>query len=113
MKHLLIISLIISIIGILILLILSNNLQPEKINLKNINIQNINQKIQTQGTITSIKTFQEQNFQIINIKQDNYSIAVLVNKKTRYLIYSLIFVLPCGIFCWKQNNFVDEIYSIG
>jgi len=82
MKNMLVISLIVSIIGILILLILSNSLQPEKINIKDINFQDLNKKIQTQGIITSIKTFQEQDFQIINIKQENYSIAVLVNQKT-------------------------------
>jgi len=80
MKPLLIISLIISIISILILLIISNNLEPEKINIKDINIQNLNQKIQTTGTITSIKTYQ--NFQIINIKENNSSITILVNKET-------------------------------
>lgn len=83
MKPILTISLIISIIGILILLILSNSQEPEKINIKNIGIQNINQKIQTQGTIVSIKTYN--NFEILNLRQnyyDNYSIAILINKKT-------------------------------
>lgn len=80
MKLLLAISLTISLMGILILLILSNNLQPEKISIKDIDSQKINKKIQTSGTITSIKTYGE--FQIINIKQDNSSITVLVNQKT-------------------------------
>ncbi|MFA5259486.1 MAG: hypothetical protein WC979_08660 [Candidatus Pacearchaeota archaeon] len=80
MKPLLTISLMTSIIGILILLILSNSLEPKKISIKDISTKDLNQRIETYGTITFIKTYSE--FQTIKIKQDNYSITILINQKT-------------------------------
>jgi len=80
MKFLLTISLVISIIGIFVLLILSNSLEPQKMHIKDIDSKNLNQRVQTIGTINFIKTFPE--FQIIRIRQDNSSITVLVNQKT-------------------------------
>jgi len=80
MKFLLTISRVISIMGIFVLLILSNSLEPQKMHIKDISSKNLNKKVQTQGIINFIKTYPE--FQIVGIKQDNSSITVLINKRT-------------------------------
>ena len=74
------ISLSISLIGILVLLFLANTLQPKLINLQEINNKLLNQKVQVQGQITSIKTYDDSNFQVISIKDKTGKIDATINQ---------------------------------
>jgi len=78
--NLLKISLSISLIGILLLLFLANTLQPKPINIQGINNKLLNQKVQVQGQITSIKTYHDSNFQVILIKDSTGKIDITINQ---------------------------------
>lgn len=73
------ISLIISILGIILLLILINIIKPSQIKIKDINEDLLNQKVEIQGKIQSIKTYKESNFQIITINDSTDKIDVLID----------------------------------
>jgi len=73
------ISFIISIFGILVLLFISNTIQPNKINIKDIKDLDLNQKIQITGKIQSIKIYKESNFQIITINDSTNKIDITLN----------------------------------
>ncbi len=79
MKKLLKISLSISLIGILFLLFLSNNLSPKQINIKDINNKLLNQKVKVQGQVFNIRTYEDSNFQIISIKDTTGKIDTTLN----------------------------------
>jgi len=70
----------ISLLGIIILLILANTLPPKNLEIKQITTIHINKKITTEGTITHINNFQE--FQIISISKESFSIDILLDQKT-------------------------------
>ena len=78
-KTLSIISLTIAIIGILILLILSNTIKPESIKIKNLDDTYLNKKVEIQGKIQSIKTYKESNFQIITINDSTGKIDITID----------------------------------
>jgi len=80
MKLLLKISLSASLIGILILLIISTNFQPKQINIKDINNNLINKKIQVTGEIINIKNYKDSNFQILILKDRTGQISITLNK---------------------------------
>ena len=73
------ISLIIAIIGIIILLLLANTIQPTQIKIKNIDESLLNQKIEIKGEIQSIKTYKESNFQIITINDSTGKIDITLD----------------------------------
>jgi DNA/RNA endonuclease YhcR with UshA esterase domain len=73
------ISLIISIAGILILLILLSTIKPTHIKIKNINENNLNQKITVTGNIQKIINYKESDFQIITINDSTGKIDILIN----------------------------------
>lgn len=75
-KILLKISLAISIIGILILLILANNTEPVNLKINQITNNYLDKKIQTQGKITSIRTYKDSNFQITTINDSTGKIDI-------------------------------------
>jgi DNA/RNA endonuclease YhcR with UshA esterase domain len=70
------ISLIISLFGILILLILSNTLTPKLFNIKDINSNDAYKKILLEGVVVSIKNYPD--FTIIRLKDNTGSINVIV-----------------------------------
>jgi DNA/RNA endonuclease YhcR with UshA esterase domain len=70
----------ISLLGIIFLLILTNTLPAQQIEIKDINLNHLNKKLTTTGTITHINNFPD--FQIISIIQDSFSIDLLLDKKT-------------------------------
>jgi len=74
------ISLIISLIGIILILILANTLEPNLQPISKITIKDLNKKIKVQGTIFNIKSFEESNFQIISIKDSSGKIDITLNK---------------------------------
>ena len=71
-------SLIISLVGILILLILSNSIQLKEIPIKNITEKELNKKVQIKGELISIKNYN--NFQIISLKDETGEIEAIINK---------------------------------
>jgi len=76
--NLLTLSFIISILGILTLLILSSTLEPKLTNINEINSKYLNKKVKIQGTINSIKNYDE--FQLLTLKDSIGEIEVLVEK---------------------------------
>jgi len=72
-------TLAISLIGILLLLFLSQTLTPKLTNIENINNKLLNQKIKVQGQISNIRTFEDSNFQIISIKDSTGNIDLILN----------------------------------
>ncbi|MDD5193464.1 MAG: OB-fold nucleic acid binding domain-containing protein [Candidatus Nanoarchaeia archaeon] len=77
-KILLKISLIISILGIFLLLTISNLQNPALIPIKNLNECLINKNVQIQGSIINIKDYD--NFKILTVKDKTGKISVLLNK---------------------------------
>lgn len=78
--NLLKISLTISLIGIFLLLILSNTLEPKLISIGKINNNLMEKKVKVQGEISNIKTYEDSNFQIILIKDNTGKIEVTIDK---------------------------------
>jgi len=74
------ISLLLSLTGILLLLLLSNFLEPKLINISEINDNSINQKTKIQGSIISIRSYKESNFQVISVKDKTGKIDITTNK---------------------------------
>ena len=72
----------ISLIGILLLLFLSEILSPKPINIENINNKLLNKKVQVQGQIFNIRTYEDSNFQIISIKDETGKIDVTLDNPT-------------------------------
>ena len=73
-------SLLISIIGIFLLLIISNISEPRLIQINSINDNLINKKVQVQGIIFNIKSYKESNFQVISVKDKTGKIDITTNK---------------------------------
>lgn len=73
-------SLAISLLGIIILLILTNTLEPQLKNIEEITTKDLNKKAKVQGTIINIRSFEESNFQIISIKDETGKIDITTNK---------------------------------
>lgn len=73
-------SLIISLIGIFILLLLSNILEPRLMDIKQINEKMLDRKVKVQGEIFNIKSYENSNFQIISIKDETGKIDVTADK---------------------------------
>jgi len=73
------ISFTISLLGIFFLLFLANTLHPKLTNISEISSKNLNQQIEIQGQITSIKNFEQYKFQLITIKDSSEKINAVVN----------------------------------
>jgi len=78
--NLLKITLSISLIGILLLLFLSNFLEPKLTNIEQINNKLLNTKTKIQGTISNIKNYENSSFQITSIKDETGEIDITTNK---------------------------------
>jgi len=78
--NLLKITLSISLIGILLLLFLSDFLEPELTNINQINNKLLNKKTKIQGQISNIKTYTNQSFQVISIKDSTGEIDITLSK---------------------------------
>ncbi|MBS3080638.1 hypothetical protein J4221_04155 [Candidatus Pacearchaeota archaeon] len=73
------IVLITSILGIFLLLSISYFSSPRLIQISEINAEYLNKKVRIQGTIISIKNYD--NFQILTIEENNNIIDVVVDEK--------------------------------
>ena len=78
MKKLKEISILISVIGIMLLLILSNLVEPKLIKISDIDKHYLNQKIKTKVIVK--KLIQYNNFMILTIKDNEKEIFVFVDK---------------------------------
>ena len=73
-------GLIISLIGIFLLLLLSNILEPKLINIEQIDEKMLNRKVKVQGEIFNIRTYKDSDFQVISIKDETGKIDVTTDK---------------------------------
>ena len=80
--NLLKLSLSISLIGIFLLLFLANIIPTKQININQINDKLLNKKVQVQGQILNIRTYENQNLQVILIKDKTGQIEIITNKIT-------------------------------
>ena len=80
MKNILKITLILSLFGIFILILIANTLNPKPISINEINNKHLNKNIQVSGEIFNIKSFNGSNFQIISINDETGKIDVTTNK---------------------------------
>lgn len=111
MEKLLKISFIISILGILFLMILSNYLTIENLEIKDINQDLINKKIQIQGIIFEIKNYPD--FQIIKIRNKTDEIEIIANNHLNLIENDKIRII--GKVQEYNNNFqinAEKIFLI-
>ncbi len=73
-------SLIISLIGIFLLLLLSNILEPKITKIKDINPSFLDKAVKVQGQILNIRTYEKFNLQVISIQDNTGKIEVVVNQ---------------------------------
>lgn len=71
---------VISLIGVFLLLILSNILEPRLISIEKVNDRLIDKKIKVQGEIFNIKRYEESDFQVISIKDKTGKIDITTDK---------------------------------
>ena len=71
---------VISLIGVFLLLILSNILEPRLISIEKINDKLIDKKVKVQGEIFNIKTYKDSDFQVISIKDKTGKIDITIDK---------------------------------
>ena len=80
MKNILKPTLIISLIGIFLLLSLANILNPKLTTIDQITNKQINKNIKVSGEIFNIKSYEEEDFQVISIKDETGKIDITINK---------------------------------
>lgn len=80
MENLFKISLILSLTGIFLLLLLSSILEPKLTKIQDINDKLIDKKVKIQGQIFNIKNYEDSNFQVISIKDETGKIDVTTDK---------------------------------
>jgi len=71
---------VISLIGVFLLLILSNILEPRLISIEKINDRFIDKKVKVQGEIFNIKTYKDSDFQVTSIKDKTGKIDITTDK---------------------------------
>lgn len=101
------ISLIISLSGILILLILMQNLSPDKLKIKDISEKNLNQKIEVLGKISGIKNYKDSHFQIITLDDETGKINIIKNNINNLTKNQTILVI--GKITYYTSEYKDEL----
>jgi DNA/RNA endonuclease YhcR with UshA esterase domain len=91
--NLLKISLTISLIGILLLLLISNILEPKLLQIKDIKENLIDKNVKLEGKISNIQAYKESDFQIISIKDKTGKIDVTLDKIINLNINQTIIVI--------------------
>jgi DNA/RNA endonuclease YhcR with UshA esterase domain len=89
------IFLIISLIGILMLLFLSQTLEPKTKAISEITEKNINEIVKIQGQITDAREYNNKTFQVLTIKDKTGNISAIMNANNPIVInksktYSII-----------------------
>ena len=75
------ITLVASLFGILVLLFLSQTLEPKITAIVNITKQNINQQVKILGKIISIREYNNQTFQVLELQDETGIIEATANSK--------------------------------
>ena len=75
------IFLVLSLISLLILIIISQNISPLQPKLANITEENLNQNIKIQVNIESIKNFENQSFQLLTLKDSTGTLTGTTNSR--------------------------------
>ena len=83
MKLLLKISFTISLLGIFLLLLLSNILEPQLININELSTKDIDKNIKVQGEITKIRNINK-DFQILTISDQTGKIDITLNTNKQF-----------------------------
>jgi RecJ-like exonuclease len=101
-KNLLRLAILCSLIGIFILILISNNLEPKKLNINEITKEYIGQTIKTEGTITSIKITEE--LTVLEIKDTHRGDASGAQKTSSSSETGKIKVIAFEKINLKENN---------
>ncbi len=78
------ISFTISILGIFLLLLLMNLIEPKKTNISDIKLSDINRKVKVQGKVDGIKNYET--ITIVSISDKTGKIDLIINSKNIHLI---------------------------
>jgi len=100
-KELLRISLIISLIGIFLLLFLAKNLELKQINIRNINNNLLNQKVKIHGTI--LRIIDKETFKIFSVADGTGKIDVLCECKNNSITPNQDIVITGTVQDYKKN----------
>lgn len=105
------ISLSISLIGIIILLILANILEPKLKEINEITNKDLNKKIKIQGKISEIKNYD--NLQVLTLTKNSFFIDIVLYKKSNFSKQEEVLVIG-RISKYKKNLQIiaDTIKSI-
>lgn len=101
------ISMAISLVGIIVLLILANNIEPKLTKIKDITIKDLNRKVKIQGKIINIKTYDTKNsetFQVLTISDETASIKIILNKNLKDQNLSIEQLMIIGRVTTYKNN---------
>jgi DNA/RNA endonuclease YhcR with UshA esterase domain len=79
MERLFKISLSISIVGIFIILVISNSLEPKLTSIEDINDLLLGKKVKVEGQVTSIKSYEDSNFQILSLQDETGKIDLTLS----------------------------------
>ena len=102
------ISFTISILGILILLLLVNILEPKPTKINQLKIKHLKKQVSLIGKITNIKNYE--NFQIITITNNTEKIDLIINKITNFQKDQKI--ITKGILEEYKGNFQIRVLTI-
>ncbi len=75
---------VLSLISILILAFISQHIEPQKLNIADITEKNLNQNIRVEAKIISLKNFENQSFQILNLKDETGIITATANSRNPF-----------------------------
>jgi len=75
------IFLVLSLISLLILMIISNNISPKTTDISNITEKNLNQNLALQVKIIYLKNFENQSFQLLTLKDSTGTITGTTNSR--------------------------------
>ena len=81
-------------VGILILLFISQHLEPPLQSIRSLNESQINQKVKIEGVISKVKDYNNETFHILTLKESNSTIQVIFNSKPQKIEsnFSLIYI---------------------
>ena len=90
------ISLTISLLGIIILLILTNLIEPKLTKIKDITIKQLNKKVKILGKVENIKNYEtktNENFQVLTISDETGYIETILNKDLNVKKYQEMIII--------------------
>lgn len=109
------ISFIISLLGILILLILSSILEPSLTNIREIDSKYLNKKVKIQGEIINMKSYNTKTneiFQVLEIKDGTGYIEVILSSKKETPLRKNQKITVIGIVNLYKNSLQIQAHKI-